>query len=164
MIIYKSIEVDYGHTLPKHNGFCNQLHGHRGKVEVGFTAENLDQQGMIVDFGFIKKILMEKIHSVVDHAFIVWENDTDKHEIKTQNGSVFVSTLEFVKSRNEKILVTEEQPTAEYLAKWSFFEIYKALRDIAQIKIVSVKWWETPNNVAEFTYSDLKKMYVEETY
>ena len=32
MYVSRSIELDYGHTLPNHYSFCNQIHGHRAKV------------------------------------------------------------------------------------------------------------------------------------
>lgn len=143
MKITRKIEIDYGHTLPNHYSFCNQLHGHRGVIEVTVqgpvvSANGKSEEGMVMDFKFLKEILKEKIHDVLDHGFAVWKDD---HE-----------DLEFILKRNTKVLITDAPPTAEVLAKWAFFEIRKALPDT--IKLVQVRWNETPNNWADYTTED----------
>jgi len=143
MKITRKIEIDYGHTLPNHYSFCNQLHGHRGVIEVTVqgtvvSANGKSEEGMVMDFKFLKEILKEKIHDVLDHGFAVWKDD---HE-----------DLEFILKRNTKVLITDAPPTAEVLAKWAFFEIRKALPDT--IKLVQVRWNETPNNWADYTIED----------
>lgn len=138
--ISREIGLDYGHTLPNHFSFCNQLHGHRGRViatvegEVN-TSEGSSSQGMVFDFKILKELMVSEIHDPLDHGFAVWEKDT--------------KDLEFVVNRNTKYLITPEPPTAEYLAKWAFQQLASKLPK--ELTLVDVKWYETPG--AEATYA-----------
>lgn len=138
--ISREIGVDYGHTLPNHFSFCNQLHGHRGRViatvegDVDDT-EGSSSQGMVFDFKILKELMTTEIHDVLDHGFAVWEKDK--------------KDMDFVVARNSKYLITDEPPTAEFLAKWAFLQLEKKLP--SNITLVEVKWYETPG--AEATYS-----------
>lgn len=142
--VTKRIELDYGHTLMRHHGFCSQIHGHRGKVEATIEGNiNEEQgnssQGMVLDFGILKQIMMSEVHAVLDHAFAVWKDDE--------------ADLEFIKQRNSRYLVTPEPPTAEFLAKWSY-EVILAKLPVG-IKLLSVRWYETPNSWADCTKSSV---------
>lgn len=165
--VTKIIELDYGHTLPNHFGFCNQIHGHRGRVEATFRGEIVSNpksssQGMVMDFKEIKKIMMEQIHDKLDHGFAVWKEDTSLLVVpvagndSTQKVSMYITTLDFIKARNKKYLVTEEPPTAEYLSKWAFEQINEGMRkykqehqDIKAPDLYRVRWYETPNSWAD---------------
>ncbi|HCD36481.1 MAG TPA: 6-carboxytetrahydropterin synthase [Chlorobium sp.] len=139
MQISRKIEIDYGHTLPNHYSFCNQLHGHRGvivaTVEGPVVAETGDsREGMVMDFKFLKDIMVERIHNKLDHGFAVWKDD---HE-----------DLEFILKRNTRVLVTDEPPTAEFLAKWAFGQIKNHLPEA--VTLTNLRWYETPNNWADY--------------
>ena len=139
MRITRKIELDYGHTLPNHYSFCNQLHGHRGVVEATIAGEVITrsgdgQEGMVMDFKFLKDILVQQVHDHLDHGFAVWKED---HE-----------DLEFILKRNTRVLVTDEPPTAEYLAKWAFHQIEPHLPE--GITLANLRWYETPNNWADY--------------
>jgi 6-pyruvoyltetrahydropterin/6-carboxytetrahydropterin synthase len=137
--ITKKIEIDYGHTLPNHFGFCNQFHGHRATVEATVEGEvNIEEfdssQGMVLDFKILKEVMMKYIHNILDHGFAVWgKSEKDKA---------------FILQRNSKVLITAEPPTAEYLAKWAYHQIKPNLPD--NIKLIRVRWYETPNGWADF--------------
>jgi len=151
MLVAKQIEFDYGHTLPNHYGFCNQLHGHRGRVVVvvkGDIVQEGSSEGMVVDFKFLKKLLMENIHDVLDHGFAVWEKDTRPITVPLleAEGFVRISTLDFIKGRNKKVLVTKEPPTAEYLAKWCWQQLASKLPE--GVELVKIVFYETPNSWA----------------
>jgi len=140
MRISRKIEIDYGHTLPNSFSFCNQLHGHRGVVIATVEGPVIDrsgdgEEGMVMDFKFLKDIMIRYIHDVLDHGFAVWKHDRED--------------LEFIMKRNTRILVTEEPPTAECLAKWAFNQILEKLP--AGVEMKEVTWYETPNNWATFT-------------
>jgi len=138
--ISREIGLDYGHTLPNHFSFCNQLHGHRARViavvegEVNAT-EGSSSQGMVFDFKILKELMTTEIHDVLDHGFAVWSRDEKDRD--------------FVTARNKKYIITPEPPTAEYLAKWAFYQLEKKLPK--ELTLVEVKWYETPG--AEATYS-----------
>lgn len=139
MRISRKIEIDYGHTLPNHYGFCNQLHGHRGVIVATVEGELIQKegdssQGMVMDFQFLNTMMREKIHDALDHGFAVWQHDKED--------------LEFVLRRNKKVLVTDEPPTAEVLAKWAFNQLKVSLPE--GVKLVNLRWYETPNNWADY--------------
>jgi len=48
---------------------CESLHGHNWKIEVYVTGEKLDQAGVLVDFGVIKKQVAQ-IMSTLDHKYL----------------------------------------------------------------------------------------------
>jgi 6-pyruvoyltetrahydropterin/6-carboxytetrahydropterin synthase len=139
MIVSREIGIDYGHTLPNHFSFCNQLHGHRARViaEVDgeiVTKDNDSSQGMVLDFKILKQKMMEKLHDVLDHGFAVWKDDKED--------------LEYIKKRNSKYLITDEPPTAEFLAKWAFNQLKDEFPE--NIKLVKITWYETPNSYAVY--------------
>jgi len=57
---------DAAHFLPQHEGQCRNLHGHRWNVEVVVESDRLNPQGMIVDFGVIKKVVSEFDHKMLN--------------------------------------------------------------------------------------------------
>jgi 6-pyruvoyltetrahydropterin/6-carboxytetrahydropterin synthase len=54
-------------TLVGHK--CENLHGHNWNVEVCLRGENLDEGGVLLDFGIIKKKLSAVIDEL-DHTFL----------------------------------------------------------------------------------------------
>lgn len=63
--IEKSFEISASHHLTlSYQSKCTQLHGHNWHVTVYCKARELNQDGMVADFGHIKA----KIHGVLDHA------------------------------------------------------------------------------------------------
>ncbi len=57
------------HRLENFYGKCEALHGHNWKVEVFLSGEQLDEAGLLVDFGVIKartNALLEEI----DHKYL----------------------------------------------------------------------------------------------
>lgn len=44
------------HMLRNFRGKCENLHGHNWKVEVVIRGQRLDESGVLMDFGEIKKL------------------------------------------------------------------------------------------------------------
>jgi len=57
------------HNLRNFYGKCEDLHGHNWKVEVYVTADRLDEAGLVLDFGAIKKHLNEVLDGL-DHKYL----------------------------------------------------------------------------------------------
>ena len=57
------------HRLTMVGEKCENLHGHNWKIEVYVTGEKLDQAGILVDFGVIKKQVAQ-IMSILDHKYL----------------------------------------------------------------------------------------------
>jgi len=52
------------HLLADIGGKCETLHGHNFKVEVSVAADQLDANGLLIDFRFLKKILGEILDDI----------------------------------------------------------------------------------------------------
>ncbi len=76
--VTKRIEVSGAHCLRLPYGSkCTRLHGHNWIIDVTCRREELDENGMVVDFTHIKDVVMK-----LDHAFI---NDIVKTNPTAEN-------------------------------------------------------------------------------
>jgi len=57
------------HQLTMVGTKCENMHGHNWKIEVYVTGEKLDDGGVVMDFGQIKKHVAE-IMSKLDHKYL----------------------------------------------------------------------------------------------
>lgn len=80
------VEADFAaaHFLSHYHGKCEHLHGHNYKVRLWVKGDDLDDGGMLVDFGILKKVLRH-IATGLDHSnlndFPVFENDPSAERI-----------------------------------------------------------------------------------
>jgi 6-pyruvoyltetrahydropterin/6-carboxytetrahydropterin synthase len=58
-----------GHALRNYKGKCENVHGHNYRVRVTLQGERLDQAGLLVDFGDVKRVLRAIIERL-DHVFL----------------------------------------------------------------------------------------------
>ena len=73
--VTKKFEFAYAHYLPKHKGKCINLHGHTGTLEVELIKTNTSEQlcdydGMIIDFGDMKRLVNEAVIDKLDHRYL----------------------------------------------------------------------------------------------
>lgn len=75
--ICKRFSFDAAHHLPKHLGKCKNMHGHRYFLEITLSGE-INEEGMLIDFGELKKIVNEEVIDKYDHQDLnqFWENPT----------------------------------------------------------------------------------------
>jgi len=64
-----STSFSAAHNLINYKGKCEHLHGHNWKVEVTVGSDALNDQGMVIDFGDIKRMLGE-VTSKLDHKYL----------------------------------------------------------------------------------------------
>jgi 6-pyruvoyltetrahydropterin/6-carboxytetrahydropterin synthase len=57
------------HNLKNFRGPCEELHGHNWKVEVSVAGDRLDEAGMVLDFGVLKKTAREVLDQL-DHKYL----------------------------------------------------------------------------------------------
>ena len=57
------------HQLTMVGAKCENMHGHNWKIEVHVTGEKLDEGGVVMDFGVIKKHVRD-IMSLLDHKYL----------------------------------------------------------------------------------------------
>lgn len=145
--ITRRLEFDAGHRIPNHSGQCKHLHGHRYVIEVTLTGEVADRpgkadDGMVLDFGDIKRLMNQYIVEPWDHAFLVAKED-----------EVLVAFLNSLP--NHKTVVMEYVPTIENLANAAYFILEpvfaKAFGD--SLKLSALRMYETPNCWADIARS-----------
>lgn len=150
MKILKQIEWDMGHRITNHHSQCRNLHGHRYRAEIWVEGklihnETVSEEGMVIDFGDVKKIAMEYIHDILDHGFMVWSKDK--------------ILIDFFKKNSDlKHIIVPFVPTSENIAAWIFVQMDKNLKDKYRtgLKLHSIKLWETPTSAAECSRKDIK--------
>ena len=163
--IAKTVEFDAGHRVPNHNSKCRNPHGHRYSVEVSLEGYLVDtsgasDEGMVADFGDLKRIMMDKIHDPLDHGFIVHVDDSDlltRFGYYRDRGARVVAWHRHHDAPDWKVIIFPYIPTAENLAKWCFEQLRTPINDAFgryDLRIKNVSVWETPTSVAVFTYED----------
>lgn len=145
MRITRRLEFDAGHRIPDHASQCRHLHGHHYVLEITLCGKIIDApgcavNGMVMDFGEIKRIAWEKVVSQWDHAFLVWRGDARIVE--------FLASLP-----DHKTVVLDTVPTAENLALAAFRILDAAYRDTwgNTLHLERVRLFETPNCWADAT-------------
>lgn len=127
MKLTKIFTFDMAHRLSFHKGKCWNLHGHTYKLEVTVSGD-LDENGLLIDFGDMKKICMEKVVNVLDHSTMIYEKD----ELLMNS---FPKELYHV--------VVAFEPTAENISKWIADKLEEGGLRIKQVAV-----WETANSKA----------------
>lgn len=137
--ITRRLEFDSGHRIPNHDGQCRHLHGHRYAIEVTLTGEVADHpgkadDGMVLDFGDIKRLINQHIVELWDHAFLVAKEDA--------------SLVSFLASiPNHKTVILEHVPTVENLAKTAFAILQPIFKQAfgGRLELSALRLYETPN-------------------
>ena len=127
-ILSSKAEFDAAHFLSNYNGKCHNIHGHRWSVFAEISGDL--NNGMVVDFTDLKKDLKDMV-DYFDHSFIV-EKASLNEELLTMLEKEFL------------IRIVEFRTTAENFAKY-FYDLLSK-----KYKVLSVKVYETPNNMAEY--------------
>lgn len=72
VLVSKEFTFDAAHHLHAYEGKCKNLHGHTYKVIFGISGF-VNEIGLVIDFGEIKKLWKEKVEIYLDHRYL---NDT----------------------------------------------------------------------------------------
>ncbi|MDR1959727.1 MAG: 6-carboxytetrahydropterin synthase QueD [Planctomycetaceae bacterium] len=124
----------YGHRLRNYNGKCAYLHGHNGRVEITLASETLDECGMVLDFGELKRTVGRWIDEHLDHKMLLSRTDP---------------AVEVLEKLGEPIYLMEANPTAENLARL----IYEQTKSLG-FPVRNVTFWETLKCMASFSKTD----------
>ena len=141
-IISKEIKWHMGHRVPNHKSKCRSMHGHTYYLTahvLGIIDETAgtSNEGMVMDFGDVKSILMSNIYDVLDHGFMLWEGDT------------LVAAL--LSDPHTKLIIVTFIPTAENIARWCFDRVKEDLHIPEQRRLLKVVVKETPTSAAEYS-------------
>jgi len=102
-----------GHALRNYRGKCENVHGHNYRCQVTVEGEHLDGIGLLVDFVELKRA----VHAVLDRMDHQWLN-----EFPPFDGI---------------------NPSAENMARYIYDEVHAGLGGKENVRIASVKLWET---------------------
>jgi 6-pyruvoyltetrahydropterin/6-carboxytetrahydropterin synthase len=97
-----AIETETAHRLQNHHRLCQHLHGHSYKWEISIGSHELNDDGMVMDFGDLKHL----VHSELDQF---------DHAIVLQNSDPLLGINPPISKR---IVTLPSIPTAEFMAKY----------------------------------------------
>ena len=142
-IVTKQIRIDCGHRVPNHDSKCKNIHGHNYLIELGvygevITTQGTPDEGMVIDFSDLKKVLMEEIDERFDHNSVFYEKDQMRSHLESLNSY-----------QTKRIQFVPFIPTAENLAKY-WFELMEPKLVARNIKIHHVTVWETLSSTATY--------------
>lgn len=135
--VSRQIEFCYGHRLLDYSGKCCHLHGHNGKVVITLESAGLDDQGMVLDFSEIKRVVSGWIDECLDHRMILRRDDP---------------AVPALQELGEPVFLMDVNPTAENIAKL-IAEV--ALKE--GFPVVEVRLWETPRCFATYRTDEARK-------
>ncbi|MET0343464.1 MAG: 6-carboxytetrahydropterin synthase [Polyangiales bacterium] len=170
--IRKSIDIDFAHHVRGHQGPCINLHGHTWKFEVELSAEELDPQGFVIDFGVLKRSVLTPCHALLDHALAIGEHtfaeiepelaDTGRKLLASRGPAaceeperreLTLHGARGVYPGGMKLAVFPFSPTSERFARW-LYELAAAALDDDRVKVSVGRIYETLHPVeavAEYT-------------
>jgi|TARA_B110000967_G_scaffold191683_1_gene217608 6-pyruvoyltetrahydropterin/6-carboxytetrahydropterin synthase len=121
------------------------MHGHRYRFEAEIEGDTVQEtgvseEGMLMDFSDVSAILMEHVHDIVDHAFVVYEGDLEARKACEAMGE------------GHRTVVVPFIPTAENLAKWAFEQVQPHISTAYgnRLKLVAMHVRETPKSTASW--------------
>ena len=135
--VIKRFRWSMAHRLTHgYKGRCASLHGH--EYEVGVTvAGDIDERGLVVDFGDVKRVCGGWIREHLDHTTIVCKEDT--------------TLLEFLEREEQRHYTVPFNTTAENIAVHLREELQTSLDQSLDpdLSVVSITLMETPNSCVE---------------
>ena len=171
--IHRSIDISFSHHVRGHSGPCVNIHGHTWKFEVGLEAESLDDEGFVVDFGRLKREVLEPCFRLLDHSFAVGADTFEEIAASlVPVGERLIASREKIhgdrrfpdpesytvgRATNRfpgglKLAVFPFNPTSERLARWLFDVAAERLSD-ERVAVAFARIYETLHpveSVAEF--------------
>jgi 6-pyruvoyltetrahydropterin/6-carboxytetrahydropterin synthase len=142
--VTKEFSFEMAHALWNYDGPCRNVHGHSYRLFVTLSGtplerENDPKNGMVMDFGDLKKIVRNEIVDVFDHSVVVSKQfDKEKTEMFSK---LFGNTV-----------LLDYQPTCENLVADFARRISRLLPD--GINLHSLKLYETATSYAEWYRED----------
>jgi 6-pyruvoyltetrahydropterin/6-carboxytetrahydropterin synthase len=124
------------------------IHGHSYIVEVFFTAEELDKNGMVLDFGLIAE-WTKALAAQWDHSLMLPIPIATAYQEARDHGELRVPL--------DKIVICPSNPTAENMAKWTWEGIRgKMMQSLSieasarRVRVEKVRIHETASGWAEY--------------
>ena len=138
--ITKQFSFEMAHALRNYDGLCRNIHGHSYKMDITLAGqplhdENSPKNGMVMDFGDLKRLVNEEVISLLDHALVL-------------NSKTDAQLIEVLKQNYEKIVTVDFQPTTENLLEFIAAKIQSRLPETVTLTCVRLR--ETDTSYAEW--------------
>jgi 6-pyruvoyltetrahydropterin/6-carboxytetrahydropterin synthase len=136
----KQFSFEMAHALRNYDGLCRNIHGHSYKMDSTLAGqplrdENSPKNGMVMDFGDLKRLVNEEVISLLDHALVL-------------NSKTDAQLVEVLKQNYEKIVTVDFQPTTENLLEFIAAKIQSRLPETVTLTCVRLR--ETDTSYAEW--------------
>ena len=143
--ITKHFFFETGHALYGYDGKCKNVHGHSYKLSVTVIGTPVNDKtnaknGMVIDFGDLKKIVASEIVDKFDHATVFNKN------------TPHIELAEELEKRGHHVILVNYQPTSEMMLLDFAEKIKNKLPE--SIKLHSLKLRETGTSYAEWFAAD----------
>lgn len=131
---------DSSHQLVGHFGKCANVHGHTYKLEVLLKAEPSKamgdtDEGFVMDFYHLKRVIGERIVDKMDHAFLA------------KGDEPILPTLQ---ATGAKVVMLGFRSTCENMASYICWNLMQV-----GLPVYAVRVWETPTGWAEVRAHDM---------
>lgn len=142
--VTKEFRFEMAHALWNYDGPCRNVHGHSYILYVTIAGEPVNdpadpKNGMVIDFGDLKKIVRAAVVDRFDHALMV-------------SGQAPAETVESYRHHFGNVIVSSFQPTCENLVAEIAATIGPLLPEGTRLH--SLKLYETATAYAEWHSSD----------
>jgi 6-pyruvoyltetrahydropterin/6-carboxytetrahydropterin synthase len=142
--VTKEFRFEMAHVLQNYDGPCRNVHGHSYILYVTIAGEPKDDpkdgcNGMVIDFGDLKRLVEKEIIDRYDHAIVVAGYMPEKQ-------------LNHYKDLFENIIIAPYQPTCENLV--GDFAAHLRNKTPDGVFLHSLKLYETATAFAEWHASD----------
>ncbi len=139
----KEFSFEMAHALDGYDGKCRNIHGHSYEFKVTIIGTPLNDEqspknGMVMDFGDLKKIVKEVVIDKYDHALMLKRSDASQKLIGQQYA--------------HRLVLVDFQPTCENMLAFFADEISQRLPQNIQLHSLFLR--ETPTSFAEWYASD----------
>jgi 6-pyruvoyltetrahydropterin/6-carboxytetrahydropterin synthase len=138
--VTKEFDFEMAHALWGYDGLCKNVHGHSYKLFVTVIGtpimdESDVKEGMVIDFGDLKRIVKPMIVDKFDHSVVL-------------NKKAPVEYLKNLSPMFDRIHLLDYQPTCENMVVDFAMQIKEKLPE--NIELVSIKLYETATSFAEW--------------
>ena len=140
--ITKEFRFEWAHALQNYDGKCRHIHGHSYRLFVTLKGSPIAEasspkNGMVVDFGDLKRVVNKYIVDPFDHALLLRSDAPVKEEIS---------------AAYQNVIILDFQPTCENLAIYFAGLLKDNLPDGTTLH--SIKLCETPTSFVEWLASE----------
>jgi 6-pyruvoyltetrahydropterin/6-carboxytetrahydropterin synthase len=142
--VTKEFNFEIAHALWDYDGPCANIHGHSYRMFVTIIGEPISDEGnpkngMVIDFGDLKKIVKREIVDPMDHAIILSKEASES--LGPLNNQMF-----------KKQVIVDYQPTCENMVVDFVEKLQKRIPN--GLKLHSLKLHETATSFAEWYAED----------